>query len=90
MDFDSSLFRPGYIVRPKQAFYGDGKLHSSTGIRRKEFLPDRNVQHAPENPKFLVHGCGFELLPLDEPCGRLDAHPVAKALAEIELNLVGI
>jgi len=33
---------------------------------------------------------GFELLPLDEPCGRLDAHPVAKALAEIEFNLVSI
>jgi hypothetical protein len=90
MGLDCLLFRPGNIVRAKQSFYGHWKLHSSAGIRRKNFFSNGNVQHAPVDPKFLVYGCGLEFLPHDKPGSRLDAYTVAKPLAEIELNLARV
>src|SRR5215469_7547445 len=90
MGLDCLLFRPGNVVGAEQSFYGHRKLHSGAGIRWKEFFPDGYVQHAPEDPKFLVYGCGLEFLSLDKPRGRLDAYTVAKPVAEIKFNLVRV
>ena len=59
-------------------------------VRGKELLANSHVEHALQNPEFLVHGGWFHEAVLHEPRRSRDSNSLPQSVTQVALDLFGI
>src|SRR5450432_3880476 len=87
--FNSSLLGPANIVWPKQTLHTNGEFDSGAWVSRKQLFPHGNVQHPPEDAKFLVDRSRLQNSFLSVSEGTLDSNSLTETISQVVFYVVG-
>jgi hypothetical protein len=75
-------------MRPKHPHHLDGELYTGTGVCQQQPPPNRDVQHTPKQPQFLMDRRWFESVLLPDASGTLNSDSRLEPPPKIEFDII--
>src|ERR1700678_2460661 len=88
LEFDPLLLRPTNVVRPKQPLHLNRKLHTRTGVCRKQLLPNCDIHHTAKNSQFPMNRRGLKAAFLDDTGSGLDLDTGLESAPKVILDII--